>query len=170
MDAQRSEPPYVADEKTMLAGWLDYHRATLLRKCEGLTPEQLVTPSVPPSTLTLLGLVRHLAEVERGWFRLEWAGEDLPYLYCSEDNRDGDLDDVSAGGVDEAFATWRQEADAARAIVAAHPLDEAHPRSRREVGTPLSLRWVVTHLIEEYARHNGHADLLREQLDGSVGE
>jgi hypothetical protein len=170
MEIPRTEPAFVADEKTMLTGWLDYHRATLMRKCDGLTPEQLVTPSVPPSSLTLLGLVRHLAEVERGWFRLEWAGEDLPYLYCSEDNWDGDLDDVSVDGVDEAFATWQQEVEAARAVVAGAALDDVRPRTRRHVGEPLSLRWVVTHLIEEYARHNGHADLLRERIDGAVGE
>jgi hypothetical protein len=152
----------------MLAGWLDYHRATLEMKCAGLTPSQLAARSVEPSTLSLLGLVRHMAEVERGWFRRGLAGEDAPPLYYSDDDPDGDFDNLDPATVDDDFAAWRAECARAREIAAAIPSLDV--RFTHRSGRQLSARWVLFHMLEEYARHNGHADLLRERIDGVTGE
>ncbi len=151
----------------MLNAWLDYHRATLAWKCEGLTHEQLRERSVRPSTLSLLGLVRHMAEVERGWFRQGLAREDIPDLYETEQDRDADINGAQTADVAEAFATWRAECEAARKAEAAAPSLEATFKGRH---TEYSLRWILVHMIEEYARHNGHADLLRERIDGATGD
>ena len=164
----RVDPPRVADERTLLTSFLDFHRDTLAMKCDGLTDAQLRQRSVEPSNLTLLGLVRHLAEVERGWFRTVIAGEDLETLYCPDGNEDGDFDDVDTADVAEAFATWRTECDHARRVTAERDLDATGAKPGRD--RVFSLRWVLMHMIEEYARHNGHADLLREAIDGAVGE
>jgi uncharacterized damage-inducible protein DinB len=167
-DDNRPRPPGAADERTMLAGWLDFHRATLELKCAGLTPEQLTTPAVAPSTLTLLGLVRHMADVERGWFRRRLGGEDAPPLYYSDDDPDGDFDNLDPAAVDDAFAAWRAECARAREITESLPSLDVMITDR--VGRRLSARWVLIHMVEEYARHNGHADLLRERIDGVTGE
>jgi uncharacterized damage-inducible protein DinB len=164
---ERVGPPLTAGERETLRAFLDFHRATLAMKCGGLSDEELRRRSMPPSTLTLLGLVRHLAEVERTWFRRVIAGEDVPLVWSP----DGDYqvayqaDDATRA---EAFAAWEAEVEHARRIErAAGSLDVTgyHPRSGEEV----SLRLVMLHLIHEYARHNGHADLLREGIDGAVG-
>ena len=152
----------------MLAGWLDFHRATLEMKCAGLTPEQLATRPVEPSTLSLLGLVRHMADVERGWFRRRLGGEDAPPLHYSDDDLDGDFDNLDPAAVDDAFATWRAECARGREIAAALPSLDVMVTDRE--GRRLSARWVLFHMVEEYARHNGHADLLRERIDGATGE
>jgi uncharacterized damage-inducible protein DinB len=172
-DDERPHPPAAADERTMLAGWLDWHRATLEMKCAGLSPAQLATRATEPSTLTLLGLVRHLADVERGWFRRRLGGEDAPPLYYSDADPDGDFDNVDpatadAATVEAAFATWRAECARAREIAAALPSLDVMVTDR--TGRRLSARWVLVHMVEEYARHNGHADLLRERIDGATGE
>jgi Protein of unknown function (DUF664) len=167
-DITRTDPPYVADERAMLEGWLEYHRQTLLFKCAGLTQEQLKMRSVEPSSLSLLGLVRHMAEVERWWFRRHTAGLDLPTLYCPDESPDGDFDDVDTATAEEDFATFLAECEQCRAVAAPLSLDQSfvHPRINNEI----SLRWVYNHMIEEYARHNGHADLLRERIDGVTGD
>jgi hypothetical protein len=165
----RSEPLRITDERTALEAWLDFHRATLLHKCSGLSPEQLVVRSVEPSSLTLLGLVRHMAEVERSWFRRRFAGEEIDFLYCEvDDNPDGDFDDVDPVGAEADFATFDREVELARAAAAGHSLDETFHHAYLKVD--LDLRWIYIHMIEEYARHNGHADLLRERIDGTVGD
>ncbi|WP_262281432.1 DinB family protein [Micromonospora sp. MA102] len=170
-EIDRSHEPYVGDERTMLEGWLDYHRDTLLHKCAGLTAEQLRTASVEPSTLTLLGLVRHLADVERWWFRIRAAGQDLPGLYAGDEDPDADLNAVADADPEAAFATFRAEVEAARGAVADLPLDHTFARTRRDGrGDEMNLRWVYVHMIEEYARHNGHADLIRERIDGVTGD
>ncbi|MFI1192575.1 DinB family protein [Micromonospora sp. NPDC020750] len=164
----RTPEPYVGDERTMLEGWLDYHRQTLLLKCAGLTAQQLRTPSVEPSGLTLLGLVRHLAEVEASWFREDFAGERIDHPYCTPESPDADLD-VGTADAEADFATYHREIALARAATAGRSLDETFT----EVGPKrrtFNLRWVYVHLIEEYARHNGHADLIRERIDGRTGE
>jgi uncharacterized damage-inducible protein DinB len=163
--ADRPRPPYVGDERAVLDGWLDFHRATLLLKCEGLSEEQLKTPAVPPSSLTLLGLVRHLTEVERGWF-LRFLGSYGGPVYSSDENPDGDLEDVADADAAADLARYTAEVNAIREALRDHHLDEV----RVNRGRGRNLRWIVTHLIEEYARHNGHADLIREALDGSTGD
>lgn len=169
MTISRIDPPYKADERSMLEAWLEYHRATLAMKCDGLSAQQLRERAVPPSTLSLLGLIRHMTEVERNWFRRVLAGEDAPPLYYSDADPDGDFDRVDSADPDEAFAAWRGECDLSRERAAAvSSLDAAAARPRQ--GQDVSLRWILVHMIEEYARHNGHADLLRERIDGAVGD
>jgi hypothetical protein len=169
MSVNRIEPPAIADERTMLVTWLDYHRATLEMKCDGLDADALRRRSVPPSTLSLLGLIRHMAEVERNWFRRCLAGEDAAPLYYSDTNEDGDFDDVDTAEVGNAYATWRAECEHARTLADAVPsLDNVGAAKRH--GKTVSLRWIYVHMIEEYARHNGHADLLRQCIDGAVGD
>jgi Protein of unknown function (DUF664) len=165
---QRTDPPYVSDERTSLEAWLDFHRATLLWKCDGLTGEQLAERSVEPSTMSLLGLVRHMSEVERGWFRQFVGGEDVPDVYCSPEAPGADFDDVDPARADEDFAIFRAEVEVCRAVGARYGLDHLTRRGRRDFD--IDLRWVYTHMIEEYARHNGHADLLRERIDGAIGD
>ncbi|MFD7995899.1 DinB family protein [Streptomyces mexicanus] len=167
---ERREPALNADERTMLEGWLDYHRRTLAWKCEGLTDEQLRTASVQPSDLTLLGLVRHMAEVERGWFRKVLAGEDVGYLYCTEEDKDRDFHVTDSDTFAEAHATWQAEIEVARRNAAGFGLDDLSKGESRFTDEPFTLRWIYTHMIEEYARHNGHADLLRERIDGAKGD
>ena len=166
VDRFRSDPPRVADERAMYQAWLDFHRGTLLWKCAGLTDAQLKAAAVSPSTLTLLGLLRHMAEVERSWFSSRAAGLDLPDLYCSEEDQDGDFDNVTDADPEQDDATFRTECLAADEAVRTLSLD--HTFEGRN--GPISLRWVYVHMIEEYARHNGHADLLRERLDGATGD
>ncbi|MEU5433547.1 DinB family protein [Streptomyces sp. NPDC020719] len=156
------------DERTMLADFLAAQRTTLELKCAGLEAE-LSRRSVAPSTLSLLGLVRHLADVERRWFRQVLAGQDAPSRFASAANPDGDFDDAVADPavVAQAWEAWRAEVAFAEKFVAEAPdLDVVGEDTWR--GT-VSLRWVVIHMIEEYARHNGHADLLRERIDGARG-
>jgi uncharacterized damage-inducible protein DinB len=166
---ERAEPPLVSGERAALGGLLDYQRATLLHKCSGLSAEQLKERAVPPSGLSLLGLVRHLTEVERWWFRMHGAGEDLDWRYDAEQNG-ADFDDLDAADARANLGAYVAELDAARAAVAGKDLDETvpsrghHPERRRDI------RWLYLHMIEEYARHNGHADLLRERVDGAVGD
>ncbi|MCF2527663.1 DinB family protein [Yinghuangia soli] len=151
----------------MLRAFLDYHRATLAMKCAGLDTEEMRKRSMPPSTLTLLGLVRHMAEVERNWFRRVIAGEDVPMLWSDK----GDFQDAydpEGSTRDEAFAAWEHEVAQSRRIEqAAESLDVTAYVPKWE--SDVSLRLVMLHMILEYARHNGHADFLREGIDGIVG-
>jgi uncharacterized damage-inducible protein DinB len=165
----RADPPFVADERTMLDAWLDFHRATLLSKCEGLDDDQLRERSVPPSSLSLLGLVRHMTQVERGWFRRCLSGEDAAPLYSSVSNEDGDFDDVDSADPRADTAAFKAEVDRCRRICADHRDLEAVGANQRH-GQDVSLRWIYVHMIEEYARHNGHADFLRERIDGRTGD
>ncbi len=166
---ERPRPAIDAAERQMLEGWLDYHRETLAMKCAGLTDAQLREASVPPSEFTLLGLVRHLAENERGWFREVLAGEELPPIYGTDEDPDGEFHLTDADTWDEARTTWLAEIEAARANAAKVGLDGLSVGVGKQ-GKPFSLRWIYTHMIEEYARHNGHADLVRERIDGATGE
>ncbi|AEV88188.1 Mini-circle protein [Actinoplanes sp. SE50] len=165
-EAHRVPEPHTGDERAMLQGWLDYHRQTLLLKCAGLTAEQLKLASAEPSRLTLLGLVRHMTEVERWWFRNRTLQDPtVGDVYCTDDNQDGDFDDVPGANAEANFAAFLAEIEVCDAAVAELPLEHEFPGRRG----PISLRWVYTHMIEEYARHNGHADLLRERIDGVTG-
>lgn len=164
IDARRVEPPFILDERAMLEGWLEFHRVTLLLKCEGLTDAARKARPVATSLMSLHGLVRHMADVERGWFRRVVAGQDLGHLLDYSVNEDADFD-VEDADWDTDLASWQAECEAARHAVAGLSLD--HTGERR--GNAVSLRWAYHHMIEEYARHNGHADLIRELVDGSVG-
>lgn len=156
-----------SDERTVLVDYLRRYRLTLEMKCADLDPEQLARRSVPPSNLSLLGLVRHLADVERYWFRQVLAGENVPRAFRTEADRDAAFNGAlpSADLVDEAWTVWRAEVAFAERITGWAPSLEATGRDRG-----VSLREVLVHMIEEYARHCGHADLLRERIDGRVGQ
>jgi uncharacterized damage-inducible protein DinB len=166
---KRTDPPAVADEKTTLVAFLDYQRQTFLLKCAGLNPAQLVARPSPPSSLSLLGLLRHLTEVEFGWLHARFSGEQDREIYGPGD-ADLEVSEADEHSVAAAFALYAEFVARSQQIVAEAELDaltkDAHPRT----GEHFSLRWVLQHLLEEYARHNGHADLLREATDGSVGE
>ena len=155
--ARRNEP-----EREMLADWLDWHRATLLRKCAGLDATRLAARAVPPSNLSLLGLVRHMSDTERGWVRQTYRGEQVPDLYYRSDAPDADFEEA-----DPALRRGRLRALPGRA-----PGRRCRTGGReagRHIHVPektMSVRWMWQHLVEEYARHNGHADLLREVIDG----
>ena len=167
----RLQGPNVAQERVAMESLLDHHRATLLWKCGGLTGAQLAARTVPTSTMSLLGLVRHLSDVERSWFRRRIAGEAVDPLYWSDASPDGDFDDVDPAGAEADFATYAAEVEAARAVLAARDYDDTfvagHSDGSEET---IDIRTLVLHMIEEYARHNGHADLLREAIDGTTGE
>jgi hypothetical protein len=166
-DDPRTEPPLVAGERETLVAFLDWHRETFALKCAGVPAERLSGKGVPPSGLSLHGILRHLAAVERWWFRIQFAGEELPLLYYSDDDPDQDFESLD-GDVAEAFTVWREECRRSREIVAHAPsLDATGVRQR--TGEPFSLRWAMVRMIAEYARHNGHADLLRERIDGAIG-
>ena len=165
-DPRRNDPAFVADERTMLESWLDWHRTTLLLKCEGLSDEQRKARPVATSKLSLHGLVRHMADVERNWFRRVLLDEDTPPLFWSFDVEDRELVPLDDAVWDDDVAVWEAECAAARSIAAGFDLDHCGVR----FGEPCSLRWIYVHMIEEYARHNGHADLIRELLDGAVGD
>jgi hypothetical protein len=164
---ERIGPPVRAGERETLRAFLDYHRATLAMKCDGLSDDDLRRQSMPPSTLSLLGLVRHMAEVERTWFRRVINAEDIPLRWSD----DGDFQaayDASTSTRSEAFEAWQAEVEHSRRIEReAESLDVIGYQASWD--EDVSLRLVILHLIHEYARHNGHADFLREAIDGIVG-
>lgn len=165
---ERPMPPLDADERTGLESWLDFYRATVALKCEGLTDEQARSASVPPSSLTLLGLVQHLAEVERNWFRRILTGEDVPPLFgppAGPGVHSGGFDLPTEATFAGAVAVWQKEIAVSRAVCAGRSLEDSAPF----MGGEVNLRWIHHHMIGEYARHSGHADLLRERIDGSTG-
>jgi len=167
----RTEAPLTGDEVTLLTGFLEFQRQTLAWKCAGLTPQQLATRAVPTSDLTLLGMVRHLAAVETGWL-VGFGG--LPHDIWPDVVRDRDEQfrvdpaTVTEADVEAAWATWHSVGDAVRKVVDQVPLDSVDQPWGRD--DEFSMRWILLHLVEEYARHNGHADLLREAIDGGTGE
>ena len=165
---ERADPGRIADERTALEQWLDYHRATLLMKCAGLTAEQLKQRAVTPSPLSLLGLVRHLTEVERWWFRLHAGGEQLDFPY-DPDQTGADFDDTVDADAEGNLLVYLEEIEAARTAVAGKELDLVVPSCGNHPERTRNIRWIYLHMIEEYARHNGHADLLREAIDGATG-
>jgi hypothetical protein len=164
----RLEPPLVAGERAALDAWLEYHRGTLLTKCAGLTQEQLRMRSAAPSSLSLLGLVRHMADVERSWFRRRVAGERIGPLFFTKEDNDADFNDVDSADAAADLATYLAELDVVRDLAAGYALDDTfvHPHFNKTI----DVRWVYVHMIEEYARHNGHADLIRERIDGATGD
>ncbi len=166
----RVDPPYVNGERENYDAWLEYHRATLVVKCEDLDGAALRARPVPTSLMSLHGLVRHMAEVERSWFQRTLAGEDSPPLYYDADtNPEGDFEIPDDTAFADDLAAFERECSRSREIAAAHELDATGIR-RNDANSPVSLRWIYVHMIEEYARHNGHADLIRELVGGSVFE
>ncbi|MPY64997.1 DinB family protein, partial [Streptomyces spongiae] len=162
----RPIPLLTGDERPMLESWLAFHRATLALKCAGLDDAQLRTASAEPSELTLLGLVQHLAEVERTWFQRVLAGKaDAPHLFGPTG-----FQLAPDRGIDEALAVWREEVARGEELSAARSLDDTgRIVDGPMAGLEVSLRWILIHMIEEYARHNGHADIVRERIDGVAG-
>ncbi|MEU7555691.1 DinB family protein [Streptomyces sp. NPDC044571] len=163
----RREPVHVGDERATLTSVLQWQRDTLRMKCAGLTDEQLRRRAVSPSGLSLLGLVRHLAEVERGWFRNVLNGEDVRGYYPKNEAGEWTEFDVEDADPAHAFGLWEETCARSRAIVEAAPSLDVTGHYGDET---YSLRYVLAHMIEEYARHNGHADLIREAIDGVTGE
>lgn len=158
--------PRHADELSMLKAYLDYYRETFELKCAGVDPARLSERSAPPSTMSLHGLARHLAGVERFWFATNFAGSDLPMLYYSDDDPNQDFESLDGDPL-AALEVWRAECERSRTIVdQAEDLDQVGLVKR---GGSYSLRWLLLRMIAEYAQHAGHADLLREGIDGAVG-
>ncbi|MCX4969455.1 DinB family protein [Streptomyces sp. NBC_00654] len=177
---ERAMPPLEADERVSLETWLDFYRATLAQKCDGLGEDQLREASSEPSPITLLGLVRHMAEVERNWFRRVLAQEDAPPIFPEEPGAETGAGAESGAGITgddggfvlgegatygTALTVWQTEIRRARENCAARALDDTSPF----MGGRVTLRWIYTHMIGEYARHCGHADIVRERIDGRTG-
>jgi uncharacterized damage-inducible protein DinB len=165
-DITRPEGALDTDEGTLLRGLLDFHRSTLLMKCAGLTGEQLGQRSVEESTLSLHGLIRHLAKVERIWFRERLHGEPVERLYSTADHKDADFDLTDPGQAEADYARLVEAMAQSRTASGGLPLDTLLAESG---GEPASLRFVFVHMIGEYQRHNGHADILRQRIDGITG-
>jgi hypothetical protein len=163
-DPPRVEPPRIADERVMLESWLDYYRASILHKCAGLTPAELAEKSCPPSPMSMIGLIRHLTEMER-MYAHKLADPDIALLYCTDGSPDGDFDDVSAETAVDNLDVYTVHCARSREVLAGLGLDDEFGTER-----PYTVRWVLHYLGKEYARHLGHADLLRERIDGAVGE
>ncbi len=159
-------------ERELLVSFLEFYRTVLIRKAEGITDDEGRSANAAPSILTLTGLIRHLAEVESGWFRCWLLGEEASPLYYDEADPDRDLHPTEGDTIEAALTALRAEITVARAAVEAAPtLDTiAKGRSDRRPGWQPNLRWILIHMIEEYARHCGHADLLRERIDGATGD
>lgn len=165
-DAERPDGPLTGAERPMLEAFLAWQRSTLLSKCAGLSGEQLAQRANPPSGLSLLGLVRHMAKVERTWFRERVAGETVEPMYDPATGKGADFSDLAADRAEHDFDRFAEECRLVDAAVAGIDLDSTFVLH----GEEHSLRLVYLHMIEEYARHNGHADLLRERIDGATGE
>ena len=161
---ERTIPEGLSDERSLLECWLDYYRATLLAKCDGLTSQQLITRSCEPSPMSLIGLVRHMTEMERvyGHRLADWG---ISWLYCTDENQEGDFEAVTAAGSAADLETFRAHCARTRQIMAAHQLGDTFGKRNSH-----TLRWFYLYLIKEYSRHLGHADLLRERIDGMTGE
>jgi uncharacterized damage-inducible protein DinB len=162
----RPEGSLTAGERPMVEDFLAWQRTTLLHKCAGLTGEQLAQRSVAHSGLSLLGLIRHLSKVERIWFRERFAGQPVDRLYSTEPWDDTDFDDLQPKRAEEYYDRFLQECRLADEAVADASLDDTFTVHDK----PASLRMIYLHMIEEYARHNGHADLIREGIDGVTGQ
>jgi uncharacterized damage-inducible protein DinB len=164
-DVVRAEDgPTAGPERPILQAMLDWHRTTLLSKCSGLTGDQLADRTVPPSGLSLLGLIRHMTKVERTWIRIRFAGEQVEPPFGDDKQAEFTEQDPARAAAD--YARLTEEFRLCDAAVANDSLDDTFDFR----GDPMSLRLIYLHMIEEYARHNGHADLLRERIDGSTGE
>ena len=169
----RHEADLQAPERRALEQRLDHNRATLLHKCSGLTHDQLKQQSVPTSGLSLLGILRHMADVERWWFRMHGAGERLDLQFSTDEWLNADFEDLDGAPAEEVLAAFQEACAASREAIAGKSLDDVvtcSPDEHHHRHYERDVRWLYLHMIEEYSRHNGHADLLREAIDGSTGE
>jgi uncharacterized damage-inducible protein DinB len=163
---KRPEVHFNGTEEEVLWSMLEHYRATALDKCADLNDEQLRRQSVPPSSLSMIGIVRHLTDVERYWFQECFLGLDVDSRYSTDEDRDADFHATDSAPTDEVVAAFLSECEASRAVTRSHRLDESAQKLRR--GIDVTLRFIGVHLVEEYARHCGHLDLLREAIDGEV--
>ena len=167
-EPDRHEPPNFGTERELLETFLDYYRGTLLVKCAGLSDEQLRQRAAEPSTLSLLGLVRHMTNVEQNWFQRIFLNRDVDFVYSGARNRDAEFHDVASASGDQVEEEYLRVCEESRSIGRSHDLEQfAAIEDERD---HVTLRWIYLHLIEEYARHCGHADLLRERIDGVTGD
>lgn len=164
---KRPHIPFNGPERVQLDAWLDFYRATLLEKCNGLNAAQLKERPIASSSLSLLGIVRHMTFVEQIWFENRFAGRNTTDYYKTEGDRDSDFNDLDDTAVENVFILFGQATDVSRDVAAGHDLGEIAATVSR--GRDVDLRWILIHMIEEYARHCGHADLIRELIDGATG-
>jgi hypothetical protein len=165
MTTNRVPEPGADDEVGLLRGWLAFHRDALAAKCDGLTDAQLVEQSAPPSSLSLLGLVRHLSEMERHYLGNSISGDQLPLYYVTDEDEEADIENLDPSMVASSMSNWRAERQRCDEILDQHPsFDDRTPSGKR------AIRWCVVKVLQEYARHNGHADIVRERIDGLRGE
>jgi uncharacterized damage-inducible protein DinB len=164
---KRPRIPFSGPERVQLDAWLDFYRATVLEKCDGLSAAQLKERPVASSSLSLLGIVRHMTFVEQVWFEKRFAGRDASDYYKTEGDRDSDFNDLDDTAVEDVFSLYARATEVSREVAAGHDLDEKVAIVTR--GRDVDLRWILIHMIEEYARHCGHADLIRELIDGATG-
>jgi len=166
---ERIDPDFAVDERTTLVQFLDWYRAATELKSVGLSDGQAATPACEPSMLTVTGIIRHMAEVERHWFRRCYRGEDAPPIFYTEERPDGDLEVLPTTSLADSITIWRGEIAIADEVLAG-VTDLASLAATPRHGNLPSMRWILVHMIEEYARHCGHLDLIRERLDGQVGD
>jgi hypothetical protein len=163
----RTYPVFCGEERDQLESWLDFYRGTLLDKCDGLTADQLKERPLATSKLSLLGMVRHMTFVEQTWFEVTFAGRDVVEYYKLADDRDSDFSDLDSASVEDVFNLFAVSVVVSREVAYGHALEEMAVKPRR--GLDVDLRWIFIHMIEEYARHCGHVDILRELIDGATG-
>jgi hypothetical protein len=161
----RTPQPNADDEAGVLLGWLNFHRDALAAKCEGMTAEQMVTASAPPSSLTLIGLVRHLTEMERHYIVRAFSGADIGLNYVTDEDEEADIENLDVSMVDDSMRRWHEERAAADTLIAAN--SDLSATAATGWG---SIRALLVKVLQEYARHNGHADIIRERIDGARGE
>jgi hypothetical protein len=168
-EVQRPRWPTTGTEAHALWTFVDFERATLAMKCAGLSGEQLAMVANPPSTLSLLGLLRHMANNERYWYEEIFLGRDAPALFGSDDDEDADFNELDARTVADVVDVWLTQCDVTRSIVEGRSLDDVCATKPEYLEHPANLRFLAMHSIEEYARHCGHADFLRQRIDGATG-
>ncbi len=164
----RPLPLHVGTESEVVWRMADFYRATILVKCEGLEAADLARRAVPPSTLSLLGLVRHSTQVEHYWFERVFLGRDVGALYSTREDPDAEFNDLTSEPPETSVARFLAQCEVSREVARAHDLDELSTLER--IDGRVSLRYIAVHMVDEYARHCGHADLLREVIDGAVGD
>jgi hypothetical protein len=162
---ERVPEPESVGERELLLGWLQFHRDALAAKCDGMSDEQLVEQSAPPSTLSLLGLVRHLTEMERHYLGHALSADGRGYLYCTDEDEEADIENLDASMTATSQQNWRDQMSESDTLLAGYDDLDADGATGW-----FSVRWGLLKVIQEYARHNGHADIVRERIDGLRGE